>query len=91
MVPLPRYSTCAGIPVTELLPKDVLDKIVDRTAKGGAEIVSLLKTGSAYYAPSSAAVEMGGIDPQRQEKDSALCGLSRGRIRHLMACLSECR
>jgi malate dehydrogenase len=58
MVPLPRYSTCAGIPVTELLPKDVLDKIVTRTANGGAEIVSLLKTGSAYYAPSSAAVEM---------------------------------
>jgi malate dehydrogenase len=58
MVPLPRYSTCAGIPVTELLPKDVLDKIVDRTRNGGAEIVSLLKTGSAYYAPSSAAVEM---------------------------------
>jgi malate dehydrogenase len=58
MVPLPRYSTCAGIPVTELLPKDVLDKIVDRTAKGGAEIVSLLKTGSAYYAPAAAAVEM---------------------------------
>jgi malate dehydrogenase len=58
MVPLPRYSTCAGIPVTELLPKDVLDKIVDRTRNGGAEIVSLLKTGSAYYAPSAAAVEM---------------------------------
>ena len=58
MVPLPRYSTCAGIPVTELLPKDVLDKIVARTAGGGAEIVSLLKTGSAYYAPSAAAVEM---------------------------------
>jgi len=58
MVPLPRYSTCAGIPVTELLPKDVVDKIVDRTRNGGAEIVSLLKTGSAYYAPSAAAVEM---------------------------------
>lgn len=58
MVPLPRYSTCAGIPVTELLPKDVLEKIVARTAGGGAEIVSLLKTGSAYYAPSAAAVEM---------------------------------
>lgn len=58
MVPLPRYSTCAGIPVTELLPKDRLDAIVKRTANGGAEIVSLLKTGSAYYAPSSAAVEM---------------------------------
>jgi malate dehydrogenase len=58
MVPLPRYSTCGGIPITELLPKDVVDQIVTRTANGGAEIVSLLKTGSAYYAPSAAAVEM---------------------------------
>jgi len=58
MVPLPRYSTCAGIPITELLSKEVIDKIVDRTRNGGAEIVSLLKTGSAYYAPSAAAVEM---------------------------------
>jgi malate dehydrogenase len=58
MVPLPRYSTCAGIPVTELLPKDQIDAIVKRTANGGAEIVGLLKTGSAYYAPSSASVEM---------------------------------
>jgi len=58
MVPLPRYSTCGGIPVTELLPKEVVDQIVTRTANGGAEIVSLLKTGSAYYAPSAAAVEM---------------------------------
>src|SRR5215467_1632806 len=58
MVPLPRYSTCAGIPVTELLPKDQLDAIITRTANGGAEIVGLLKTGSAYYAPSLGAVEM---------------------------------
>jgi malate dehydrogenase len=58
MVPLPRYSTCAGIPVTELLPKDQLDAIISRTANGGAEIVGLLKTGSAYYAPSLGAVEM---------------------------------
>jgi malate dehydrogenase len=58
MVPLPRYSTCGGIPITELLPKEVVDQIVTRTANGGAEIVSLLKTGSAYYAPSAAAVEM---------------------------------
>jgi malate dehydrogenase len=58
MVPLPRYSTCAGIPVTELLPKEVVEQIVTRTANGGAEIVSLLKTGSAYYAPASSAVEM---------------------------------
>ena len=58
MVPLPRYSTVAGIPITELLPKERVDAITTRTANGGAEIVSLLKTGSAYYAPSAAAVEM---------------------------------
>jgi malate dehydrogenase len=58
MVPLPRYSTVSGIPITELMSKDRIDAIVQRTANGGAEIVSLLKTGSAYYAPASAAVEM---------------------------------
>ena len=58
MVPLPRYSTVAGIPLPDLLPKEKIDQIVTRTANGGAEIVSLLKTGSAYYAPSAAAVEM---------------------------------
>jgi malate dehydrogenase len=58
MVPLTRYSTVAGIPLPELLPKEKLDAIVTRTRKGGAEIVNLLKTGSAYYAPSAAAVEM---------------------------------
>lgn len=58
MVPLPRYSTVAGIPITELMSKDRIDSLVARTANGGAEIVSLLKTGSAYYAPASAAVEM---------------------------------
>jgi malate dehydrogenase len=58
MVPLPRYSTVAGIPITELMSKERIDALVDRTANGGAEIVSLLKTGSAFYAPASAAVEM---------------------------------
>ena len=58
MVPPPRYSTVAGIPLPDLLPKERIDAIVDRTRKGGAEIVNLLKTGSAYYAPSAAAVEM---------------------------------
>jgi malate dehydrogenase len=58
MVPLARYSTVAGIPLPDLLPKDKIDAIIDRTRKGGAEIVNLLKTGSAYYAPSAAAVEM---------------------------------
>ena len=58
MVPLPRYSTVAGIPITELMSAERIEAIVERTRKGGAEIVDLLKTGSAYYAPSSAAVEM---------------------------------
>ena len=58
MVPLARYSTVAGIPITELIPKDRLDAIVQRTRDGGAEIVKYLKTGSAYYAPSAATVEM---------------------------------
>jgi malate dehydrogenase len=58
MVPLPRYSTVAGIPITELIPQDRIDALVERTRNGGAEIVALLKTGSAYYAPASAAVEM---------------------------------
>ncbi|MBI3747115.1 MAG: malate dehydrogenase [Chloroflexi bacterium] len=58
MVPLPRYSTVAGIPITELLPPDRVQALVDRTAKGGAEIVALLKTGSAYYAPAAATFEM---------------------------------
>jgi malate dehydrogenase len=57
MVPLPRYSTVAGIPITELMSKDKIDAIVDRTRNGGAEIVNLLKT-SAWYAPGAAAVEM---------------------------------
>ena len=58
MVPVPRYTTVAGIPVSELMPKDKLDAIIDRTRKGGGEIVALLKAGSAYYAPSAAVVEM---------------------------------
>jgi malate dehydrogenase len=58
MVPLPRYSTVAGIPITELLPPERLDAIVQRTRDGGIEIVNYYKTGSAYYAPSAAVVEM---------------------------------
>jgi len=57
-VPLPRYSTVAGIPLPDLLSADRIAAIVSRTRKGGGEIVSLLKTGSAYYAPSAAVVEM---------------------------------
>jgi malate dehydrogenase len=58
MVPLPRYSTVAGIPITDLLPGDRIQALVDRTANGGAEIVALLKSGSAYYAPAAATFEM---------------------------------
>jgi malate dehydrogenase len=58
MVPVPRYTTVAGIPVSELMLKEQLDAIIKRTAGGGAEIVNLLKAGSAYYAPSAAVVEM---------------------------------
>jgi malate dehydrogenase len=58
MVPLPRYSTVSGIPVTELLPQDQIEKIVERTRKAGGEIVALLKSGSAYYSPSLCAVTM---------------------------------
>ncbi len=58
MVPIPRLSTVGGIPITELLPKETIAKIVDRTIKGGGEIVALLKTGSAFYAPAAAAEQM---------------------------------
>jgi malate dehydrogenase len=58
MVPLPRYSTVAGIPITELLAKDRIAAIVQRTRDGGAEIVNLLKTGGAFYAPGAAVTEM---------------------------------
>jgi malate dehydrogenase len=58
MVPLISYTTVSGIPVTQLLDRKTLDEIVDRTRNGGAEIVKYLKTGSAYYAPSSGAVQM---------------------------------
>ena len=58
MVPLPRYSTVAGIPITELLPPERIEAIIERTRKGGGEIVNLLKTGSAYYAPGAAVTLM---------------------------------
>jgi malate dehydrogenase len=58
MVPLPHYTTVSGIPITKLLPQDRIDAIVERTRKGGGEIVALLKTGSAFYAPAASAVRM---------------------------------
>ena len=70
MVPLPRYSTVAGVPITELISADKVEAIVKRTANGGAEIVSLLKTGSAYYAPSAATAEM--VDAVLKDKHKIL-------------------
>jgi malate dehydrogenase len=58
MIPLTRHSNVAGIPLNEVLPADKLEAIVNRTRKGGGEIVNLLKTGSAYYAPSAAVAQM---------------------------------
>lgn len=68
MVPLVSYTTVSGIPITQLLDRPTLDTIVDRTRNGGAEIVSLLKTGSAYYAPSAAAVQMAEAVVQDQKR-----------------------
>ena len=70
MVPLPRYSTVAGIPITELLRKERIDAIVQRTRDGGAEIVNLLKTGGAFYAPGAAVTEM--IEAMLKDKKKIL-------------------
>jgi malate dehydrogenase len=69
MVPLPRYSTVSGIPITELLPRETIDRLVKRTRDGGAEIVGLLKT-SAWYAPGSSVVEM--VDAVLNDKKKIL-------------------
>lgn len=70
MVPLPRYSTVAGIPLPDLLSQDRIDAIVERTRKGGGEIVSYLKSGSAYYAPSASILEM--VDAISKDKKKIL-------------------
>ncbi|MBI3742469.1 MAG: malate dehydrogenase [Chloroflexi bacterium] len=74
MVPLPRYTTVAGVPITELLPKEKIDALVKRTRDGGAEIVNLLKTGSAFYAPSAAVAEM--VDAILYDKHQVLPGIA---------------
>ncbi len=70
MVPLPRFSTVAGVPITQLMDQAAIDRLVRRTATGGAEIVNLLKTGSAYYAPSRSIVEM--VDAILKDKHKIL-------------------
>jgi malate dehydrogenase len=78
MVPLPRFTTVAGVPVTELIPADRLDPIVQRTRDGGAEIVGLLKTGSAFYAPSAAAAAMVAAVLRDEKRVLPVCALLEG-------------
>src|SRR4030042_1435554 len=78
MVPLARYTTVAGIPVTEFISQERLNQIIDRTRKGGGEIVSLLKTGSAYYAPSASVVDMVDAILKDKKKIVPCCALLEG-------------
>ena len=82
MVPLPRYSTVAGIPITELLSPERVEALVDRTRNGGAEIVALLKTGSAYYAPAASTFEM--VDAILRDRKRVLpcAALLQGEYEH---------
>ncbi len=81
MVPLTRHSNVAGIPLREYLPADKLEAIVNRTRKGGGEIVNLLKTGSAYYAPAAAVAQMAEAILKDKQLDRAVRGIHAGRIR----------
>ena len=78
MVPLPRYTTVAGIPVTELIDKDKLDAIVDRTKKGGGELVNLMGT-SAWYAPGAAAAQMVEAIIKDSQRIFPCCALLNGQ------------
>ena len=78
MVPLPRYTTVSGIPITDLIPADRIEAINDRTRKGGAEIVGLLKTGSAYYAPGASAAQMVESIVKDQRRILPTCALLEG-------------
>lgn len=79
MVPLSRFTTVAGVPITELLPKDRIDSIIQRTRDGGAEIVKLLKTGSAYYAPAASTAEMVESILKDKKKILPCCVLADGK------------
>src|SRR5213082_2930908 len=87
MVPLISYTTVAGIPVTHFLDKATLDKIVDRTRNGGAEIVAFLKTGSAYYAPSAAVTQM--VEAIAHDKKRSELGRATVELGHLTQCSSR--
>ena len=96
MVPMVRHSTVGGLPLPELvrqgvISQDELDAIVKRTRGGGGEIVALLKTGSAFYAPAESAIAMATLLPQGQEARPALRGLSARPVRLNATSTSACR
>ena len=82
MVPLVRYTTAGGIPISDLLPKETVDALVQRARQGGGEIVALLKAGSAYYAPSAAIAQMTEAILLDKKRILPACTLLGGRIRH---------
>jgi malate dehydrogenase len=85
MVPLPRYSTVAGIPITELMDKATIDRLVQRTRDGGAEIVKAPEDRQRLLRAVGCGRRDGGSDPERQEEDRALCGVPGRRVRHQRA------
>lgn len=87
MVPLVRYSTVGGIPLTELLPQERIDALIDRTRNGGAEIVKYLKTGSAYYAPAASVVQMIDAIVNNRHRISSCCVYLQGEYDHHDICL----
>lgn len=87
MVPLLRYSTVAGIPLSDLLPKERLNALVERTRNGGAEIVKLLKTGSAYYAPAASVVQMIEAIVNNRHRIMSCCVYLQGEYGHSDICL----
>ncbi len=87
MVPLVRYSTVAGIPLADLLPKDRLEALIDRTRNGGAEIVKYLKTGSAFYAPAASIVQMIDTIVNNRHRILSACVYLQGEYGHSDVCL----
>ena len=87
MVPLVRYATVSGIPLTDLLPKERVEALIDRTRNGGAEIVKLLKTGSAYYAPAASIVQMVDSIVNNRHRIMTCCVYLQGEYGHHDVCL----
>jgi malate dehydrogenase len=87
MVPLVRYTTVAGVPITDLLPKSRVDALIERTRHGGAEIVKHLKTGSAYYAPAASIVQMIDSIVNNRHRIMACCVYLQGEYGHSDICL----